>query len=375
MPSGTDRSRIGDLGPLHLAAIVAGSDDAIFSKNLDGVILSWNSGAERMYGYSAQEVVGRPVSVLVPEDLRPDLAGIMERIRNDQPVDHYQTRRRRKNGEIFDVSVTISPVKDEQGQVIGASAIARDITDRIQAEEMARIRTRELEQANSQLRRVNAELERFAYVAAHDLKEPLRTIATYSELLKARYGNRLDPDADEIIGYVVSAAVRLHDLIRDLLTFSRVGQRREVATVDANAVLSAVQADLEASIAERRAEVTSDPLPLVRIDRTELQQVFQNLLENALKFCAGSPRVHVSASTFDGWARFAVQDNGIGIDRGQKDRVFVLFQRLKPAEYAGTGVGLAICRKIVDASGGRIWVEDAPEQGCIFRFTLPAGSP
>jgi PAS domain S-box-containing protein len=373
MPSGTGHPRIGDLRPSHLAAIVEWSDDAIFSKDLDGLILSWNRGAERMYGYSAPEVVGRHVSLLVPEELRPDLARIMDCIRRDEPIDHHQTRRRRKDGQVLHVSVTISPVKDEQGRVIGASTIARDITDRIRAEETESRHRVELEQANARLRRVNAELERFAYVAAHDLKEPLRTIATYTDLLKVRYGDRLGEDADEIIGYVVSGAVRLHELIRDLLAFSRVGQRRNVTTVDAGAVLMNVLADLKTAIEEKGAEVTSDPLPSVEFDRTELQQLLQNLLANALKFCSGPPRLHVSASAVEGWAHFTVRDNGIGIERDQRERVFVLFQRLKPTEYGGTGLGLAICKKIVEESGGRIWIEDAPGGGTTFSFTLPLG--
>ena len=361
------------LQPMHLAAIVQWSDDAIFSKDLEGVIRSWNRGAERMYGYSAPEAVGRHVTLIVPEELHSEIDHIMERIRRGEPVDHHLTRRRRKDGEILHVSVTVSPVKDDRGEIVGASAIARDVTERIRAVEREKHYTRELEETNAQLRRVNLSLERFAYVAAHDLKEPLRTMATYAELLQARYGNQLGEDADEIIGFVVSGSARMAALIRDLLLFSRVGQHRTPTDVDAEAVLAGALHDLGPELERSGAEVTHVPLPHVRADDRELRQVLLNLLGNALKFCRTVPRVHVAATPQDGQVRFSVTDNGIGIAPEQRERVFVLFKRLKPAEYPeGTGVGLAICRKIVEESGGRIWVEDAPGGGSTFLFTLPA---
>jgi len=356
---------------MHLAAIVQWSDDAIFSKDLDGVILSWNRGAERMYGYSVEEAVGHHVTLLVPQELHPEIDQIMERIRKGEPIDHYLTRRRRKDGEILDVSVTISPVKDETGRIVGASTIARNVTERVRALEREKRYTRELEETNAQLRRVNAALERFTYVAAHDLKEPLRTIAAYAELLQSRYGDRLGEDADEIIGYIVDGSVRLHELIRDLLVFSRVGQHRELEDVDAEDVLVAALHDLHSEIELRRAEVTHAPLPHVQADRAELRHVLVHLLSNALKFSVKAPRIQVSAEPTDGQVRFSVQDNGIGIAPEQRERVFVLFKRLNPTQFAGTGVGLAICRKIVEESGGRMWVEDAADGGSNFVFTLP----
>ncbi len=360
---------------MHLAAIVQWSDDAIFSKDLDGVILSWNRGAERMYGYSAQEAVGRHVTLLVPEELHPEIDGIMECIRRGESMDHHLTRRRRKDGQILDVSVTISPVKDESGRIVGASTIARDVSERVRSLEREKRYTRELEEKNTQLRRVNGALERFAYVAAHDLKEPLRTMSAYAELLESRYGNQMGEDAHEIIGYIVDGSARLHALIRDLLVFSRVGQQRHVTEVDPESLLTSALQDLRPEIEESQAQVTHGPLPHVQADGNELRQVLLNLVGNALKFCGTVPRVHVSAERADGDVRFSVTDNGIGIAPEQRERVFVLFKRLKPTEYEGTGMGLAVCRKIVEESGGHIWVEDAPGGGSALVFTLPgAGS-
>jgi PAS domain S-box-containing protein len=353
---------------MHLAAIVQWSDDAIFSKDLDGVILSWNRGAERMYGYSAQEAVGHHVTLLVPQELHPEIDRIMERIRRGEPVDHHLTRRRHKDGHLLDVSVTISPVKEESGRIVGASTIARDVTERMRY-------TRELEEKNAQLQRVNAALERFAYVAAHDLKEPLRTMSAFAELLQARYGEQMGEDADEIIGYIVNGSARLHALIRDLLVFSKVGQHRDVTEVASESVLATAMQDLRPEIERTHAQVTHGPLPHVRADGSELRQVLVHLLGNALKFSQAAPCVHVSAERADGDVRFSVKDNGIGIPPEQRERVFILFKRLKPGQYEGTGVGLAICRKIVEDSGGRIWVEGAAGGGSTFVFTLPrAGS-
>jgi PAS domain S-box-containing protein len=366
--------KLAELRRLHLAAIVEWSDDAIFSKDLDGRILSWNRGAEKMYGYTAAEAVGSHVRLIVPPAFHPELERIMERIRRGEPVDHQETRRRHKDGRLLHVSVTVSPMRNERGDVIAASTIARDISDLVEAAQKERRHTEALLQANAQLRRLNGELERFAYVAAHDLREPLRTIAIYTELLQARYGGQLGADADEIIGFVVSGATRLHELVRDLLAVSRVGERRHVTAVDPEGVLDDVVSDLRAAIEERGAHVTRDALLPVETDRTELQQLFQNLLANALKFCEGRPRVHVSSEPAGDRVRFCVRDNGIGIEPDQRERIFVLFQRLRPA-YGGTGVGLAICKKIVEGSGGRIWIEDAPGGGSRFLFTLPAASP
>lgn len=228
----------------------------------------------------------------------------------------------------------------------------------------------------AELQRSNAELQQFAYVASHDLQEPLRVVASYTQLLARRYRGRLDADADDFIEFIVDGVSRMQELINDLLTYSRVGTRGgEPAPVDCGAVLADVLANLRASIEQTGARVTRDALPRVQVDGTQLMQVFQNLIGNALKFHrpGTSPRVHVSA-TRDGdeWT-LTVADDGLGIAPEFHDRVFVIFQRLHTRDrYPGNGIGLAVCKKIVERHGGRIWIESRPGEGASIHFTLPA---
>jgi PAS domain S-box-containing protein len=232
-----------------------------------------------------------------------------------------------------------------------------------------------IEQQSRELARSNAELEQFAYVASHDLQEPLRMVSSYMQLLKRRYHGKLDADADEFIDFAVTGAARMQSLILDLLAFSRVGTRGSVCEpVRCDEVVERALANLRLAIEESGAEVEVEPLPVVTGDSLQLSQVFQNLVGNALKFRGPEPpRVHVSATKLDGEWQFRVRDNGIGIDPQYADRVFIIFQRLhKKESYSGTGIGLAICKKIVERHGGRIWVESEPGQGATFCFTLPA---
>jgi signal transduction histidine kinase len=228
--------------------------------------------------------------------------------------------------------------------------------------------------AERELRRSNEELERFAYVASHDLQEPLRMVASYVQLLAKRYKGKLDRDADEFIAFAVDGAVRMQLLIEDLLAVSRVGTRGAPLTpTDANAVFERAVASLRLAIDEAGASVTSDRLPVVAADAGQLEHVFLNLISNALKFRGvAPPRVRVSAEARDAQWIFRVQDNGIGIESQYFDRIFLLFQRLHgKAQYPGTGIGLAIAKKIVERHGGRIWVESEPGRGSSFLFSLP----
>jgi len=235
----------------------------------------------------------------------------------------------------------------------------------------------ELARRAEDLARSNAELEQFAYVASHDLQEPLRMVASYTQLLARRYNGQLDSEAHEFIEYAVDGASRMQELINDLLTLSRVGTRgAEPEPTEAEEALAAALRNLELASEESGAEVTHDPLPPVLADQTQLTQLFQNLIGNAIKFRgADLPRIHVSARRDGGDVRFSVKDNGIGIEPQYADRVFVLFQRLHGrGEYPGTGIGLAICKKIVERHGGRIWVEPEPGEGATFSFTLHAAA-
>jgi light-regulated signal transduction histidine kinase (bacteriophytochrome) len=231
-----------------------------------------------------------------------------------------------------------------------------------------------LTQYAEELKRSNTELEQFAYVASHDLQEPLRMVASFTQLLAKRYQGKLDREADEFIGFAVDGATRMQSLINDLLAYSRVGSRgKPFQPVNCAAVVSQALANLASTVEEAHAVVTQDRLPTVPGDAGQLVQLFQNLIANAIKFRGPDlPEIHVTANQTDGGWTFAIRDNGIGIPAEHFDRIFSIFQRLhRRSDYAGTGIGLAICKKIVERHGGRIWVESNPGRGSTFYFTLP----
>jgi light-regulated signal transduction histidine kinase (bacteriophytochrome) len=236
-----------------------------------------------------------------------------------------------------------------------------DITERVRVQE--------------EIRRANEDLEQFAFSASHDLQEPLRSVKIYSELLTNSYGSGLDSQALEFLGYLRSGASRMETLVRDLLAYTQVikfDKPTEIA--EAGEALEASLANLSSMVSETGAQITADPLPAVRVHATHLQQLFQNLIGNALKYRNSSrpPVVHITAEHQNGRCQFAVSDNGIGIDPAYKETIFGLFKRLHTSdEYSGTGIGLAICQRIVDRYHGRIWVESEPGTGSTFRFTLP----
>ena len=357
----------------YLAAIVESSDDAIIGETLDGIVASYNPAAERIYGYTATEMIGKSVDVLVPQDRGDEIPKILKRIRDGERIEHYETKRRRRDGTVIDISLTVSPIKDQEGRTVGSSAIARDVTVAKRAEEALRM-VDELRQRTDELARSNSELQRFAYVASHDLQEPSRTVATYCELLDDRYKAQLDDKAREWIGYAVAGARRMHALVADLLEYSRLqSPTRPVAPTDCARVVAEAIANLRISIDETGAEVTHDPLPVVTADASQLAHLFQNLIANAIKFRGNqAPRVHVSAERRgDEWV-FSVRDNGIGIAPRHCQQIFDVFKRLHPeGQYPGTGIGLAICKRVVEHHLGRIWVESEPGRGSVFYFSLP----
>lgn len=508
----------------RLAAVVDSSDDAIISKDLSGTVNGWNRGAEKIFGYAASEVLGKPTLMLLPPNRENEECGILARIRRGESVEHFETVRIRKDGRNIDVSVTISPIRDSRGAIVGASKIARDITERkrdenrlaeqaeelsCQSEELRRsqqaletqtlmlrsvldsmaeglvaadtqgkfllwnpaatkivgmgaqdvppgewnrhygvympdmvtrfpieqnpltraiqgefstaemfLRNPELEEGvwieisgsplkdkngivrggvaafrditdrkraqtelarkAEELARSNADLEQFAYVASHDLQEPLRMVTAYTELLAERYRGKLDETADKFIGYAVDGAVRMQVLIQDLLAFSRVGRKEEgYAEVDCNGVMEDVRQTLASAIQESGTIITCSDLPVILAERTQMVQLFQNLIGNAIKFRGEkAPAISVRAEKQDQNWRFSVADNGIGIDPEYGENIFVIFQRLHArTEYAGNGIGLAICKKIVERYGGKIWVESQPGAGSTFRFVMPIRVP
>jgi PAS domain S-box-containing protein len=351
----------------RLAAVVQSSSDAIISGTPDGVIASFNPGAERLYGYTADEVIGRNFSILEPSDRVGEIDRIMRESLEQRGGVRYETRRMRRGGGIFDAEVIDSPIYDRHGREIGLSAIVRDISERRQSERDLAERTRDLE-------RSNLELEQFAYSASHDLQEPLRMVGSYVQLLRDRYRGRLDSDADDFIDFAVDGAVRMKQLINDLLLYSRTGRGHSSAIVESGEALDWAVANLALKLSDSGAVVNRGAMPPVMADASQLGQLFQNLIDNALKFRTQAvPQIEIGAERRDALWEFCVRDNGIGIDQQHAQRIFQMFQRLhSSAEYPGTGIGLAVCRKIVERNGGSIWVDPEAHLGAAFRFTIPA---
>jgi light-regulated signal transduction histidine kinase (bacteriophytochrome) len=273
----------------------------------------------------------------------------------------------RRDGSQVPIEIGLNPITTSQGSFVLASII--DITERKRAEV-------ELRQTVTELARSNAELEQFAYVVSHDLQEPLRAVTGMVQLLQQRYTGRLDARAEELIRHAVEGTTRMHTFITDLLAFAKIGAHdASLQPTDCAAVLTSVLANLDTAIRESGVVVTHDPLPTVMADPTQLGQLFQNLIGNAIKFRGNRPpAVHLGVEQKEGEYLFAVHDNGIGMEAQNYERIFGVFQRLHTRqEYSGTGIGLAICKKIVERHGGRIWVESQPGLGSTFYFTLPLG--
>ena len=518
---------------IRLGSIVESSHDAIYCETLDGIITDWNAGAARIFDYTSAEVEGRSVALLVPPEAANESPNIVERIRRGEQVEHFETVRARNDGSLINVSLTISPIKNTVGDIVGASTIARDITERSLEEEEERRHSQEmailysvantlaqpgsfkdkvsdvlanlawltvadqvalrvpdekgqgleaiaaagpavkqgitgllpyaqgvagtafregepvivndyrnnelstpsgvvlgiesiaslpvkvagrtmgvvnilsrdinhftpervrllttiaggigallesarlyeaLEQRAEELARSNSDLEQFAYVASHDLQEPLRSVVGFTSLLSRRYKGQIDENADRFIERAVAAASRMQVLINDLLSYSRVGRNFErPEVVDTKVLLDQELSGLHAAIEESSALVTYDSLPSIAADSSLLGQVFRNLIGNAIKFRGEAPpAVHLSVEELGNEWKFAVKDNGIGIDPQFTERIFTIFQRLHTREeYPGTGIGLSICKKAIERLGGRIWVESQLGKGSTFYFTVP----
>jgi len=362
-------------------------DYAILMVDPNGKIASWNEGAKRIKGYEGKEVIGKHISIFYDkkeaQNFKPD-ANLQEAIL----FGRHETEgwRLRKDGSRFWASVTITPFKDERtGNLLGFSKVTRDMTERKRAEDrlfhahqdlenVVQQRTAELARANQELARSNQELEQFAYIASHDLKEPLRMIAAYVELLRRSYKGHINETADSYIEFVVEGVQRMNRLIRDLLIFSQVGNEKLVMEPsDMNPLVADVIENLNSRIQESKAIIECSSLPIIPLNAIQISQVFQNLLSNALKFRRSeTPLIRIGAKKQRGEWIFSVSDNGIGMDSRYLDRIFVIFQRLHTqSEYPGTGIGLSICKKIIERHGGRIWVESKLGEGSTFYLSLP----
>ena len=471
-----------------LASIVESSEDAIVSKDLDGLITSWNAAAERTYGYSEAEMLGQPMSLLLPEDRRNEEAEILSNIKQGRRIDHIESIRKHKGGRFLDMSITISPITDEQGNVVGASNVARDISERKRAQQriaavveaapsamimvdrngvMVLVNTqteimfgrpraqligsniemllperyrqdhqrmfaeffkqpearamgvgrdlhglhadlrefsvevglspieilegdyvlaavvditqrKEAEQAlqikTEELLRSNRDLEQYAYIASHDLQEPLRAVSGCIQLLEQRHQAQLSDSARELMHHAIDGSKRMQTLIGDLLLYSRIGKSEEnFRKVDCNKAVDFAVKNLSQAIEESAAMLNCAPLPTVFGIASQLTLLFQNLIGNAIKFRrADVPiRIDVEAIRQENVWLFSIKDNGIGVESQYFERIFTIFQRLHTRrEYPGTGMGLALCKRIVEYHGGRIWIESILGSGTTVFFTL-----
>jgi PAS domain S-box-containing protein len=356
----------------RMRSIVDHVVDGIISIDERGTITTFNPAAERIFGYTAEETTGRNVRLLMPEPYHAEHDGY---IGNYLRTGHAkiigigrEVVGRRKDGTTFPMDLAVSEF--HLGGRRYFTGIVRDISQRKEAEA-------ELRRTAEELARSNLDLEQFAYVASHDLQEPLRAVSGCVQVLQRRYAGKLDERADELIAHTVDGVSRMQSLIDDLLAYSRVGTRgREFVPVDLGEVLTRALANLEVAIEESGAVVTHDELPVVRADGAQLVQLLQNLAGNAIKFRRDeTPRIHVGARRREGRWEFSVSDNGIGVQPAYFERIFVIFQRLHTrTEYPGTGIGLAVCKKIVERHGGRIWLESEPGKGTTIFFTLEPAS-
>ena len=327
-----------------------------------------SGGIEENLGIAPQEFIGRtrwdgPLIGATEEQMAAHRATLEAH----RPFEEFEYGRRDPAGALHYISASGEPMFDDAGAFRGYRGVGRDVTARRSAQE-------ELRAAHDELSRSNAELEQFAYVASHDLQEPLRMVSSYTQLLGKRHGDKLDGDAREFMAYIVDGAARMKQLIEDLLAYSRVGTRgKDFKPVRLEAAVERARVNLRGALEDSGGEIAHDPLPEVEGDESQLVQLFQNLAGNALKFHGEEkPRIQISALEKDTEWEVSVQDNGIGIEPQYFERIFMVFQRLHDkGQYPGTGIGLAICKKVVDRHGGRIWVESAPGKGSRFVFTLP----
>jgi PAS domain S-box-containing protein len=351
--------------------LLEAAPDAMVVVNQRGEIVLLNVQAEKQFGYRRDELLGQRLTNIIPEGFAERLVADALRTTAEALAQQIGTGIEltglRKDGSQFPIEIMLSPLESSEGVLV--TAAIRDITARKAAE--AR-----LVQKVEELNRSNEELEQFAYIASHDLQEPLRMVASYTQLLSKRYKGKLDSDADQFIAFAVDGASRMQHLIQDLLAYSRVGKRGgELLDVSSEEALEQALINLRGAIEESGAVVTHDPLPRVMADADQLTQVLQNLVGNAIKYQRpGIPLIHLSvARDSEGMWLFSIRDNGLGIDSQFFEKIFGMFQRLhKREEFAGTGMGLAICKKIVERHGGKIWVESRPGAGSTFRFTLAA---
>ena len=338
--------------------------DGYLVTDQNGKILKANESATLMLGCSLQHLVGGYISAFASDEYKEGMRAVRDGI---MPVPNWEVELQPWNGGRFWGSLSVSAIHDNSGKTIGVRWLIRDITELKKAQQT-------IAQTVAELKRSNQDLEQFAYVASHDLKEPLRMILGFLSILRRRYEGKLDAEANEFITFAIDGAGRMEKLISDLLDFSRTGkQRRPGKTIGIDSIVDEAIANLNAAIDETAAIVTHDPLPEITGDKSQLLQLFQNLIANGIKFkSANPPRIHINSDARDGEIVISISDNGIGVPEDKKDLIFDAFRRLHTYEkYPGSGIGLSICRRIMENHGGRIWVESQPGAGSTFLIAFP----
>lgn len=334
--------------------------DPIVIRDLNGNVLDINRETERVFGWSREEVLGARTRHLLSPEFRELADDTLRRVQRGETIRNVEAAVRTKSGEVVPVLATVFPLTDENDKSVAYAEIVKDIS--------------ELKQATEELRQRNRELKQFANVLAHDLSAPLRTVRSFADLLQAHCGNELNEKGREDLRYIVEGVQRMDRLVADLLDFTQVGRQSAAYTsVDCEQLFKQVLSNLHAAINETGAEVTRESMPTIHANATQMVQLFQNLIGNAIKFHGSEPpKVHISAEPREGVWEFCVCDNGIGIETESQDKIFDVFGRLhNDDEFPGTGIGLAICKAIIEQHGGRIWVESEKGSGSVFRFTVP----
>lgn len=348
--------------------LLASAPDAMVIAGADGKILMINIQTEKMFGFTKDEIIGQPVELLIPQRFKKNHEEHRSKFFADSKVRGMgiglELFGKRKNGEEFPVEISLSPLKTNDNIIVSASI--RDITERKKSEI-------KLKQFTIELETKNKELEQFAYIASHDLQEPLRTVSNYVRLFQKKYIGKLDENSDEYLDFIMGATTRMQSLIKDLLEYSRIGRDESIVDIDCDKMLNNILRDMNTSIKESEVEINLVHLPTIK-GFPILKSLFQNLISNAVKFKKAGKQltVNITAQSKDNEWLFSIKDNGIGIEKTHQEKIFKIFQRLHSLQdYPGTGIGLAQCRKIVELHQGEIWVESELEKGSTFYFTIP----
>lgn len=350
-------------------AVFDSAPDGVIITDQQGTILLVNNQVEKLFGYTKKELIDQKIELVIPKRFHHEHLYQRNGYVSNPTVREMGAAKElwanRKDGSEFAIEISLSPIKLKNKTLI--SAAIRDVTDKKKAES-------EIATQNKKLQLQNKELEQLTYLASHDLQEPLRTLISFSTIIKEEYTGKLDEEFNQYIAFIYQSSNRMQDLVKGLMDYSRIGKVKELATIDCNKVIDEVLSDMSMIIKEKKAQITVSKLPEIYGYPTEIRLILQNLIGNSLKFTEkGSvPEININGKEEnDNWC-FSIQDNGIGIDEKKLNKIFKIFRRLHNRnEYEGTGIGLSHCEKIIDLHGGKIWVDSKLGEGSVFNFTIP----